>query len=547
MKNILLFVSFFSFILSSPIHTSGQNVEKDIDILLQDLFPSDGPGGTAIVVKNGKTIYKKAFGLAHLELNVPMKTDNIFRIGSITKQFTACAILKLAEENKLKLEDDITKFIPDYPTHDYTITIEHLLTHTSGIKSYTGMPQWTSEVRKKDFTPTELVDYFKNEEMEFAPGEKWNYNNSAYVLLGYIIEKVSGKSYEEYIEENFFAPLGMTHSFYGNSSEIIKGYVGGYMPQGDYYKNADFLSMTQPYSAGSLVSNVDDLYTWYEAVMNYKVVSKESIAKAHRSYKLNDGKETNYGYGWSVGNIQGHRMIGHGGGINGFLSASLYLPEDKVFVAVLSNCNCHAPNQVANQLAAIALGKPYSWKAISLTSEQASEYPAVYENESGTRTITAEAGKLYSMRTGGSKLEIFPYAKDKFFFENSTTTLEFIRNAAGEITEVVSKSTVPDETWKITTKTSSKPDRIELSEETAHSYIGEYQLAPEFIIVISREGKAFYAQATGQAKIEVIPYELNKFYADAIDIKLVFNSDNANKVTSLTLIQNGEHKADKIK
>lgn len=165
-----------------------QGIEEQFDTLVMKKFNADEPGGTVLIVKKGEVIYRKAFGKANLELDVDMKPEYIFRIGSITKQFTACAILKLTEEGKLSLQDDITKHIRDYPTHGHTITFEHLLTHTSGIKSYTGMDEWTSEVRKKDYSPKELIDFFKNEPMDFAPGEEFRYNNSAYFLLGYLIE-----------------------------------------------------------------------------------------------------------------------------------------------------------------------------------------------------------------------------------------------------------------------------------------------------------------------------------------------------------------------
>jgi len=181
------------------------------------------------VVKEGEVIYRKAFGKANLELDVDMRPEYILQIGSITKPFTACAILKLMEEGKLSLQDDITKYIEDYPTHGHTITIEHLLTHTSGIKSYTGMDEWTSEVRKKNFTPEELTDFFKNQPMDFAPGEKYSYNNSAYFLLGYLIEILSGKTYEVFIDSVFFQPLGLNNSFYGNTSRIIKNRAAGQM------------------------------------------------------------------------------------------------------------------------------------------------------------------------------------------------------------------------------------------------------------------------------------------------------------------------------
>ena len=330
---------------------------SDYDELMSSLFSDEGPGGVALVVKEGEVLYRKARGMADLELAVQMNPGHVFRIGSITKQFTACAILKLAEEGKLNLQDDISSFIKDYPTHGHKITIEHLLTHTSGIKSYTGMQEWTEELRKRDFAPAELVDFFKDEPMNFAPGEKFRYNNSAYFLLGYIIELVSETSYANYIDSCFFKPLGMENSYYGSASRIIPNRASGYAGKGKEYRNASYLSMTQPYSAGALLSTVDDLSTWYHAVMRGEVISARSLEKATTPYILNSGEKTDYGYGWFLGEIQGRPGISHEGGINGCRTASIFLPEEKVFVAVFSNCTCNAPGQIANKMAALALDK----------------------------------------------------------------------------------------------------------------------------------------------------------------------------------------------
>jgi CubicO group peptidase (beta-lactamase class C family) len=206
---IILLMVFFT--LSVQAQTAKTKaMTSEFDKMLSAQFKPGETGCAALVAVKGEIIYKKAFGMADLELNVPMQPDMIFRVGSITKQFTAIAILQLMEQGKLSLQDDITKFIPDYPTQAYKITIEHLLTHTSGIKSYTGVPDFQKYI-KEDLSPAEAIDKFKNLPMEFAPGTKWNYNNSGFFLLGYIIEKASEKTYAEYIDENLFKPAGMTN------------------------------------------------------------------------------------------------------------------------------------------------------------------------------------------------------------------------------------------------------------------------------------------------------------------------------------------------
>ena len=188
--------------------------------------PSD-PGAVVIVVKDGTVVYRKAVGMANVELGVALQPDMVFRLASITKQFTATAIMLLVERGKLALSDPIEKFFPDYPTQGHVITVEHLLTHTSGIRSYTDIPGWMTGRIKTDMKVAELVDAFKNEPMQFAPGTRYSYNNSAYVLLGALVEKVSGQSYGAFVTEHIFKPLGMTSSFYGSNEPVIPKRVQG--------------------------------------------------------------------------------------------------------------------------------------------------------------------------------------------------------------------------------------------------------------------------------------------------------------------------------
>ena len=453
MKKTFLFITFgLLFNLAFAQQKDDKQLFAEFDKLLSEQYKTNETGATALVARNGQIIYNKAFGMANLEYNIPMQVDNIFRIGSITKQFTAVAILQLMEQGKLNLQDEITKFIPDYPIHGHKITIEHLLTHTSGIQSYTGM----KDFRKKmtlDLKPTELIDYFKNQPMEFAPGTKWNYNNSGYFLLGYIIEKITSKTYPQYVEENFFKPLGMTSSLYGSDSKIIKNRAGAYDKDITGIINAPLMSMTQPYAAGSIQSTVGDLFKWHQAVHAGKLLKKESLDKAFTNYKLNNGKETGYGYGWILSNVQERPSIEHGGGINGFLTQSIYLPKDDVFVAVFSNCNCNPPAIIGAKIAALTIGKPYEYQEIPLENTLLQGYMGVYENEKGEqRFITMTENQLYSHRSGSTKYKVKAYQKDKLFFENMMTTIEFSRNNKGEIEKLLTMGRPGNEVWNKTNK-----------------------------------------------------------------------------------------------
>ena len=228
-----------------------EQISEQIDQMFVEIYPDDQPGAAVIVTQNGETLFRKGYGLANLELGVKVEPEMIFRLGSITKQFTAVAILMLQEEGKLQVQDEITRYLPDYPVGERKITIEHLLQHTSGIKSYTDMVEWLP-LWRKDMSVQELIDLFKEQPFDFEPGEQFRYDNSGYILLGAIIEALSGSSYADFIQEWIFKPLGMQHSLYDNPELILPGRVSGYSKGLNGLINAPYLSMTQPYAAGSL-------------------------------------------------------------------------------------------------------------------------------------------------------------------------------------------------------------------------------------------------------------------------------------------------------
>jgi len=512
----------------------------EFDKLLSAQFKPGETGCAALVAIKGQIVYKKAFGMANLELNVPMQSDMVFRVGSITKQFTAIAILQLMEQGKLSLQDEITKYIPDYPTQAYKITIEHLLTHTSGTTSYTNVPEFQSYV-KEDLKPAEAIEKFRNLPMEFAPGTKWNYNNSGFFLLGYIIEKASGKSYQEYIEENLFKPAGMTNSLYGSDRKIVKNRAYGYQSDGDKTANADYLSMLLPYSAGSIMSTVEDLYKWNRALLANKLVRKETLEKAWTEYKLSDGKGTYYGYGWFLRQLMGSPTIEHGGAINGYLCNSLYLPKEDIFVAVFSNNNGKSPENVSMKMAAVAIGKPLNYTEIQVSENMLDQYTGVYEDENGNqRMITKDAAKLWSQRSGGTKYQIKSFAADKFFFDDSFTILTFNRNSEGIVTNAVIDDRGAQVLWTKTNKPLPAHIEIKLEPEILNRYVGDYQLMPGFILTVTVEGDRIFTQATGQGKVEIYPESETKFFLKVVDASLDFVADESGNYNKVILHQGGK-------
>ncbi|MGI8599748.1 MAG: serine hydrolase domain-containing protein [Chitinophagaceae bacterium] len=277
--------SFIIFFLL-PVLTHGQNVtelnkdlENNIDSIMNQYFKKDAPGAALLVAKDGKILYKKAFGKADLELDVPMKSEMIFEIGSITKQFTAIAILKLLEQGKLTLEDDIRKYIPEYPSHEHNITIHHLLNQTSGIKELLSIED-KNNLPSISYKPLELISIFKDQPLDFVPGSKWSYSNSNYSILGYIIEIASGMSYSKFMEENIFKPAGMFNSMDGSNEKIIKNRVRGYYRSrsGTFY-NANFLHLSYPYASGSILSSAEDMFKWQQALNANTLIKQTTKGK----------------------------------------------------------------------------------------------------------------------------------------------------------------------------------------------------------------------------------------------------------------------------
>lgn len=533
-------LSVFGIFLISFSSAFGQNHTKEIDAYLKSEYPADGPGVSFLIAKDGKPIYQKAFGMANLELQVPMTPNNVFEIGSMTKQFTAVSILMLEEQGKLNIEDDITKYIPDYPTQGKKITIHQLLNHTSGIKSYTNMSKFISMART-DMSPKELIDVFKKEPMDFDPGDQFLYNNSGYILLGYIIEVASGETYPDFIQKNIFDTLGMTSSSYGSMQNIVPNRASGYSESENGYVNADYLSLTLPYAAGSIMSTTSDLLEWENALNSNILIKKESYEKAIHGSTLNDGSHISYGFGLEEGDVNGSPSIQHGGGIFGYTTMGIYLPKEKIYVVGLTNCDCKNISSVATKIAAMAIGKPFPDKkdAITLSESQLQKWVGAYQFENDViRFITLENGQLFSQREGSTNLKIYPLTNVKFIFDggtesylfsdkNGTSQVNFMSNGSSSV-GVKTDKTPPAEKKSIT-----------LTPELLKQYIGKYELAPGAVIEIKTKENQIFAQLTGQQQFEIFPEKEDTFFFKVVEAQLVFNKNSDGKVTDLILFQNG--------
>lgn len=394
--------------------------------------------GSVLVARDGKTLLDKGYGFANLEWQIPNAPTTKFRLGSITKQFTAASILLLEERGKLKTDDLVKKYMPDAPAAWDKVTIFHLLTHTSGIPSFTGFPDFPTR-QLQAMTPQQLVDWFRDKPLEFEPGTKWNYSNSGYVLLGYLIEKISGQSYADFVQQNIFTPLGMKDSGYDSNSAIIEHRAAGYAPGKNGPENAGYVNMTVPLSAGALYSTTEDLLRWEQGLFGGKLLTPASLAKMTTPFK------ENYAFGLGVSTEGGHKVIAHNGGIQGFNTSLAYYPDDKLVVAVLGNLNGGAPDQIANSLGKVAIGEkvilPTERKEITLPPQSLQKYVGNYElafpGQSVPFVITLEDGKLLAQLGKQPKFPIFAESETLFFYKVVDAQLEFTRNDKGEIIGLV--------------------------------------------------------------------------------------------------------------
>ena len=391
--------------------------------------------GTVLLAQGDKILLDKGYGYANLEWQIPDAPEAKFRLGSITKQFTAASILLLEERGKLSTSDLVKKYIPVAPAAWDKVTLYNLLTHTSGIPSFTDFPDY----RSTESTPTtseKLVARFRDKPLDFQPGEKWKYSNSGYVLLGYLLEKISGQTYQEFVEQNIFEPLGMNDSGYDANSAIILHRAYGYAPGPNGPVNAGYVDMTIPFSAGALYSTTHDLLRWEQGLFGGKVLSATSLKKMTTPFK------ENYACGLMVHAVNGRQIIEHGGGIEGFNTDLAYYPDDKLTVVVLANLNGGAPEEIATKLAAVAHGEkvvlPSERKEIAVSPAVLAPYVGTYQLAATfSVVITAERGQLMAQATNQPKFPLFAESETEFFLKVVDAEIEFFKNDKGEVTHLV--------------------------------------------------------------------------------------------------------------
>ena len=391
--------------------------------------------GSVLVARGEKILLDKGYGQADIERNVANAPDTKFRLGSVTKQFTAAAILLLEERGKLKTGDPVRKYLPDAPAAWDKVTIFHLLTHTSGIPNFTDFPDYR-ESESKAVTPAQLVARFRDKPLDFQPGEQWKYSNSGYVLLGYLIEKISGQTYRDFLQANIFTPLKLSDTGYDHSAFDIPRHAVGYMREGQGFAQAGYIDMSIPFAAGGLYSTTHDLLRWEQALFGGKLLSAESLRKMTTPFK------SDYAFGLGVTARDGHTVISHGGGIEGFNTELDYYPDDKLTVVVLGNVSGGAPGSIARELGAVAEGEtitlPSERKEAKLDAKILDRYLGHYAlTPALTLTVTKVDGHLVTQLTGQPPVDLFAESERDFFAKAVDAQITFVVPAQGAATALI--------------------------------------------------------------------------------------------------------------
>jgi CubicO group peptidase (beta-lactamase class C family) len=401
--------------------------------VVQSYLGSQSFMGAVLVEKNGKIIFDKAYGSADLEWNIPNTVDTRFRIGSITKQFTAAAVVLLEERGKLRFDDAIGKHLPDLPAAWHKATIAQILNHTSGIYSYTSLPN--GEFMRWKFTPAQVIERIKDKPLDFRPGEKYAYSNTGYFILGMLIEKLGGQTYAEFLQDNIFTPLGMKDSGYDTEAAIIPRRAHGYERRGGAIVNAQFLDMGIPYAAGSLYSTTHDLLIWSKALSTGKVVKPASFQRMTTPVK------SNYGFGLIMQPLEGHRRIFHHGGINGFTSSLITYPDDKMTVIVLNNAP-GTSDDIATKFAMLMFGKPVVLNSerteMTVDAATLARYVGRYQlRPEFVLEVALQNGKLVAQAATQPEIPIFAESQTKFFARAIDAQITFVTEGGGPASALI--------------------------------------------------------------------------------------------------------------
>ena len=367
-------------------------------LVLTYLAESHAPGASFAVIRGTDTLAYGAYGLANVEAARAPTTATIYEIGSNTKQFTSAAIMKLVQQGRVNLDDDLSKFVPQFPLHGKHVSIRELLTHTSGIHDYTSSPDWP-KTWNQVLSPDAIIKFVAADTFDFAPGTAYRYDNTGYVLLGMVIEKASGQKYAKYIDAQFFKPLGLRQTSYCPSRTSDPAFALGYTKGPNAIERAQFLDLSHPFAAGALCSSVGDFAKWQRALASGRAVSPASYALMSTADTLTNGRRINYGFGLVPGTFAGHATVSHTGGIPGFATAAAYVADDSLSIVVFTNYDRESPQRVVQNLLRVAYGEaPVAARAAPARGTVAALSPADRDAIVGTYALQLPSGQALPIK-----------------------------------------------------------------------------------------------------------------------------------------------------
>ncbi|SFL02853.1 serine hydrolase [Methylorubrum salsuginis] len=499
--------------------------------------------GTILVAKDGKPVFRQAYGLANREWNAKNTLDTHFRIGSLTKQFTAAAILQLVEAGKLSLDDPVSRFYPEAPKAWEAVRVRHLLNHTSGIINYTALPDYLPAISRIERPARALVELVSGEALLFPPGERVEYSNTNYLLLGLAIEFASGQPYARYLAEHVFSPLGLKDTGYDDATALLPRRAAGYRFGQGQWRNAAPMASSVAYAAGGLYSTVDDLLAWDEALFSGKVISEAS-----RQKMFDDGGR-GYGFGWYVGTAHGRTLWSHGGAVSGFLAMTDYYPGERLAVIVLAN-NENAPAQkMARELGALWFGLIETPDPIVLEDMILDRYAGTYRL--GPRfflEVRRDGGRLMVQGTGQPANAFLPESDRTFFSRVADARITIDTEPDGRPNGLVlhqngrdriAPRLDPAEAARILAEPRRPPVEVPLDPARLSPHVGRYSLAPGLVLTVGLENGRLWAQATGEPRHALFAEDERSFFMKSLDAQVTFEGDGAGRTTGLVLHRGG--------
>jgi len=515
---VLMVNTFFSTTLYSQVNT------EELNKLFESRYGDKNTGASILISQKGQVVYSRQFGYANIEHKVLVHKDTKFAIGSITKQFTAAAILILQEHGKLDIDKPLANYLEAFNTDTYSnVTLKHLLTHTSGIPP-DSKDNYISSNRRTPLSPESIIDKISGEELLFAPGTKYDYSNNGYIILGMVIETMSGLPYPEFLDKHIYTPLGMKQSSVGYYQDIVMERANGYAKD-DAENNINSTYHSSSYSAGAIISTPRDLNNWITALFKNQVLNKESQSLMFKNYQLNDSTKTNNGLGWEINEVSGIKTFEHSGFEPGFKANSIYEPKSESYILILQNTQADSPIPVSIRAAAIALGKPYPSKSESkkMKSDELEKYVGKYQLPNGDqRIIGLDKGQLYYKAPGGLERFLYPNEKNTFVFETEYIDLSFEENSKNEIISATFKNrNSHTELTKISNEIPKKNIEISIPVTIMKNYIGSYR-SEQFIMHISIDNNTLFAQPEGSEKLRLKPKSNSEFFIPELGAEIEF-------------------------